>query len=139
MKYMCMVYHDDKTLMDLSHSEHAEIVRECIAWIEELEHTGRHVFSSGLQSARTATTVHTENGKLVITDGPFAETREVLAGFTIIEARDLNDALAIVSRFPAARISKVEVRPLMQPDSVVTDPLDQKLVAVLKDVIGAHA
>ena len=104
MKYACLVYHEEKRLHALCEEELAAIVGECGAWVEDLEKGGHHVFSAGLQSIRTATTVRNWNGQLAMTDGPFAETKEFLGGFTIIEARDLNEALHLVSSFPAGRI-----------------------------------
>src|SRR5262249_48132460 len=103
MRYACLVYHDPKKVADLSEAEQlAAILAECEAadaWRAELEKGGHHVFSAGLQSVRTATTVRHSNGKVSLTDGPFAETKELLGGFTIIEARDLNQALQLVSKF----------------------------------------
>jgi len=90
MKYACLVYNDATKLADLSEEQQlAAIVAECEAagaWVAELDKGGHHVFSAGLQSVRTATTVRSSNGKLTMTDGPFAETKEFLGGFTIIEA-----------------------------------------------------
>src|SRR6516164_8180391 len=97
----------------------AAIVAECdaaAAWVEELKRGGHHIFSAGLQSVRTATTVRNRNGKPSMTDGPFAETKECLGGFTIIEARDLNEALQLVAKFRAGIVT-IEVRPLMEPGS----------------------
>jgi hypothetical protein len=115
-------------------SELTAIVAECqdaVAWGEELKKGGHHVFSAGLQSVGTAKTVRNRNGKLSITDGPFAETKECLGGFTIIEARDLNEALQLVSKFPA-RLTSVEVRPVMDPNAELTDPGDRRIAAALR-------
>jgi hypothetical protein len=132
MKYACLVYHDPKQMAELSESEQlAAIIAECeaaVAWKAELEKTGHLVFSAGLQSVRTATTVRKFNGKLSMTDGPFAETKEFLGGFTIIEARDLNDALQLVSKL-ASPLLTVEVRPVYDANAELSDPLDQKLRA----------
>jgi hypothetical protein len=97
----------------------------------ELEKSGHHVFSAGLQSARTATTVRHSGGKVSLTDGPFAETKEFLGGFNILEARDLNEALQLVSKFASALMT-VEVRPVLDANAELTDPLDQKIVATLR-------
>ena len=132
MKYACLVYHDASKVADLSDAEQlAAIVAACEsagAWRAELEKGGHHVFSAGLQSVRTATTVRKFNGKLSMTDGPFAETKEFLGGFTIIEARDLNDALQLVSKL-ASPLLTVEVRPVYDANAELSDPLDQKLRA----------
>jgi hypothetical protein len=131
MKYACLVYHEEQKLDALSEGELAEIAGECGAWVGELEEGGHHVFSAGLQSVRTATTVRNRNGSPSLTDGPFAETKEFLGGFTIIDARDLNEAIQLVSKFPAWRIGTVEVRPVLGPEVEVTDPLDRKLRAAI--------
>jgi hypothetical protein len=88
------------------------------------------VFTAGLQSVRTARTVRKRNGQLSITDGPFAETKECLGGFTIIDARDLNEALRLVSKFASALLT-VEVRPVVDANAELTDPVDQKIAAAL--------
>jgi hypothetical protein len=135
MKYACLVYHDPTKLADLSEAEQlAAIIAECEAagaWKAEVEKGGHLVYSAGLQSVRTATTVRRSNGKLSMTDGPFAETKEFLGGFTIIEARDLNEALQLVSRFASALVT-IEVRPIKDANADLTDPLDQKIVAAME-------
>jgi hypothetical protein len=135
MKYACLVYHEAEKLAEHSEEEQlAAILAECEAagaWKAELEKGGRHVFSAGLQSVRTATTVRKINGKLAMTDGPFTETKEFLGGFTIIEARDLNEALQLVSKFASALVT-IEVRPLFDANAALTDPLDQKIAATMR-------
>jgi hypothetical protein len=132
MKYACLVYHQEEKLNALAEAELAALVRECLGWIEDLEQGGHHVFSAGLQSARTATTARKRGGTVSMTDGPFAETKEFLGGFTILEARDLNEALHLVSKFPAGgHIGSVEVRPVLELDAEFMDPLDRKLDAAI--------
>jgi hypothetical protein len=135
MQYACLVYHDPTKVADLSEADLlAMIVAECEAagaWKAELESGGHHVFSAGLQSIRTATTVRKLDGKLSMTDGPFAETKEFLGGFTNIEARDLNEALQLVAKF-ASRLVTVEVRPVLNAQAELTDPLDRNIVAALR-------
>src|ERR1700687_957373 len=111
MKYICLVYHEEKKLDALTQDELDALVGECGVWVEELDKGGHHVFSAGLQSIRTATTVRNRNGKLTMTDGPFAETKEFLGGFTILNARDLNEAIQLASKLPAARLGSIDVRP----------------------------
>ncbi len=139
MKYACLVYHDATKVADLSEEQKlAAIVAECEAagaWVAELDKGGHHVFSAGLQSIRTATTVRRCNGKLTMTDGPFAETKEFLGGFTIIEARDLNEALQLVAKFASALVT-VEVRPILDVNAELTDPLDQKIVAAMRRTVA---
>jgi len=116
MKYVCLVYHEEEKLAALSQPQMDGLVGACIGWVEELEASGHHIFSAGLQSIRTAATVRHRNGKLSMTDGPFAETKEFLGGFTLIDAKDLNEAIQIASKFPAARIGSMEVRPVLDPE-----------------------
>jgi hypothetical protein len=127
MQYLCLVYHEEKRLEALTDDELAATVADCIVWTEELVRGGHHIASAGLQCIRTATTVRNRNGKVTITDGPFAETKEFLGGFTLIDARDLNEAIQIASKHPVARVGTVEVRPLLNPDLVLADPLDRKI------------
>jgi hypothetical protein len=132
MKYICLVYHEEGKLEALPTGELDALVAGSIAWAEELEKSGHHVFSAGLQSVRTAMTVRSRNGSLSMTDGPFAETKEQLGGFTIFSARDLNEALRLASRLPAARLGSVEVRPVLGQGEELTGSLDQKLGAAIR-------
>jgi hypothetical protein len=132
MKYICLVYHEEKTLDALPQADLEALADECGAWVRELEKGGHHVFSAGLQSVRTATTVRSRNGKLAMSDGPFAETKEFLGGFTIINARDLNEAIQLAAKLPAARLATIEVRPVLEPNVDLTDPLDQKIGAAMR-------
>ena len=107
MKYVCLVYMDEATLADVPDSE-------CMAFGEMLQESGKRVAAEALESIQTATTVRVRNGNVSITDGPFAETKEQLAGFYLIDARDLNDAIRIASNIPPARVGSIEVRPVRQ-------------------------
>jgi hypothetical protein len=117
MKYLCMVYYneqalDEQALDALSPSERADLSAEAIASTEELRQSGHYVASSPLQSVQTARTLRPQQGKMTITDGPFAETREQLGGFILIEAEDMDEALRLASRMPQARLGCLEVRPV---------------------------
>jgi hypothetical protein len=129
MKYICLVYHEEKKLAALTQDELDGLVAECGVWCAQLG--SHHVFSAGLQSVRTATTLRQRNGNLLTTDGPFAETKEFLGGFTIIEAADLKEAIQLAAQLPAVRIGTVEVRPVLEPDAKLTDPLDRKIGAAI--------
>jgi len=131
MKFLCLVYHEEATLAALSQTQLDGLVHACTKWVEDLERGGHHVFSAGLQSTRTAKTVRHRNGKLAVTDGPFAETKEFLGGFTVIEAKDLDEALALAAKFPSARLGSMEVRPVMEPAGELTDALDRKIAAAI--------
>ena len=84
------------------------------AFTDDIKKTGHHIASNGLQPTKTATTVRVRNGKVSTTDGPFAETKEQLGGFYLIEAKDLNDAIQVAARIPSARWGSVEVRPVWE-------------------------
>ena len=112
MKYLCMIYMEEKTLDALTTSEHEALIAESLAYDEELQRSGHFVVAQALQPVHTATTIRTRNGKLSTTDGPFAETKEQLGGFILIEARDLNEAIQVASRIPPGRLGAVEVRPV---------------------------
>jgi hypothetical protein len=105
MKYLCLVYLDENRLSELPDED-------CVAYDTEIRNSGHCLASEALQSVHTATTVRMRNGRLSVTDGPFAETKEQLAGFYMIEAKDLNEAIQIASRIPPARVGSIEVRPI---------------------------
>jgi hypothetical protein len=109
MKYLCLVYMEADNL-------HAVPDRECMACGDGLRERGVLVAAEALQPIETATTVRVRNGRVSITDGPFAETKEQLAGFYLIEATDLNEAIAVASKIPPARAGSIEVRPVRQLD-----------------------
>ncbi|MEB0123831.1 YciI family protein [Pseudomonas sp. CCI1.2] len=109
MKYLCLIYGTEHTLHAHPDSPRDD---ECLAYAQSVEKSGRMLAAEPLESVETATTVRMRNGKVSITDGPFAETKEQLAGFYLVEARDLNDALQIAANIPAARVGSVEVRPV---------------------------
>jgi hypothetical protein len=105
MKYLCLVYVDEERLDELPDED-------CVAYDTAIRNSGYCLASEALQSVQTATTLRLRNGKLSVTDGPFAETKEQLAGFYMIEARDLNEAIQIASKIPPARVGCIEVRPI---------------------------
>ena len=105
MKYLCLVYGEEKNIQTID--DH-----ECLAFDQGLRESGRCVASEALQPVETATTLRVRNGKLSVSDGPFAETKEQLAGFYLVEARDLNEAIQLASKIPPARVGSIEVRPV---------------------------
>jgi hypothetical protein len=117
MKYLCLMYIDEKRLEQTPPGVIDEVVRECLDHVRELEEAGQLIACERLESVQTATTVRNQGGKVTITDGPFAETKEQLAGFYLIEARDLNEAIRIASHIPPGRFGSIEVRPVM-PDEL---------------------
>jgi hypothetical protein len=112
MKYLCLVYHEEATIEALPPREYAAIMGEVLAYREELRRGGHYLASSPLQPVRSAATIRVRGGKVSITDGPFAETKEQLGGFYLIEARDLNEAIRLAARMPPARVGSIEVRPI---------------------------
>jgi hypothetical protein len=111
MKYLCLVYFEEKTLDALSSAEFESLRREGLAHMDELERRGNLVVANALQRTRMATSLRLRNGKISITDGPFAETKEQLGGFMLLEARDLSEAVQLAGTSPMARLGSVEVRP----------------------------
>jgi hypothetical protein len=114
MKYLCLVYDDEKNLDAMSDRELDELVSTCLAVDDELRKNGHVIASEALQPVQTATTVRVRNGRVTTTDGPFAETKEQLGGFFLIDARDLNEAIQVASRIPSARLGSIEVRPIWE-------------------------
>jgi len=120
VKYLCLAYEEEGTLDALSHDEWDALRAETLDYVEELRRSGRLILTHALQSVRTATTVRVRQGRLATTDGPFAETKETLGGFFLIEARDLNEAIQVASKWPSARFGSIEVRPIeeaLRPES----------------------
>ncbi|MCL4709407.1 YciI family protein [bacterium] len=112
MKYLCMAYEEESKLDALSQSEWTALRAETLSYVDELKKGGYLIAAEPLQSVRTAATVRVRNGKISITDGPFAETKETLGGFFLIEAIDMNEAIQVASRWPSARLGSIEVRPI---------------------------
>jgi hypothetical protein len=107
MKYLCLVYGEEKDIGAMTDDE-------CIAYDQALRDAGRCLASEALEPVRTAATVRVRDGKVSIRDGPFTETKEHLAGFYLIDATDLNDAIQVASRIPPARVGSIEVRPVRE-------------------------
>jgi hypothetical protein len=105
MKFLCLVYGEEKKIGAMDDDE-------CMAYDAALRAGGRCLASESLQPVRTAATVRVRGGKVSITDGPFAETKEQLAGFYLIDARDRDEAIEIASRIPPARVGSIELRPV---------------------------
>lgn len=105
MKYLCLVYGEESAIQSVDD-------RHCLDFDTAARASGHVVASEALQPVETATTVRVRNGKVAVTDGPFAETKECLAGFYLVEARDLNEAIQVASRIPPAAVGSIEVRPI---------------------------
>ncbi len=107
MKYACLVYLAADKLHDVPDSD-------CLAFGEEIAASGHRLGGEALEPVHTATTVRVRNGRVAVTDGPFAETKEQLAGFYLIDARDLDEAIRLAARIPPARTGSIEVRPVRE-------------------------
>ncbi|MCY1272411.1 YCII-related domain protein [compost metagenome] len=111
MKYLLLVYSDENVLHDAPDSPRDT---ECNDYCESVRASGRLVAAEALEPVRSATTVRVRGGKVSVTDGPFAETKEQLAGFYLVDARDLNEALQLAAKIPPARVGSIEVRPVRE-------------------------
>ena len=115
MKYMLLIYHDEKDWTGITEAERQEIYGEYRQLVEDLQTRGKYLAGDELQLANTARTIRVRDGKQMLTDGPFAETREQVGGFFLIEASDLQEASSIAGRIPSARTGAIEVRPVVEP------------------------
>jgi hypothetical protein len=114
MKYMLLIHDDEQVWGKLSEAERGQIYGEYGQFTQQLKSSGQYLAGNQLQPTSTATSVRVRNGKRLLTDGPFAETREQLGGYYLIDAKDLDDALAIAARIPSARLGTIEVRPVVE-------------------------
>jgi hypothetical protein len=114
MKYICLVYLVEKEMSEMTKNESDACTEESLAYDDALRRSGHFIAAHALQPVEAATTVRVRNGKLFTTDGPFAETKEQLGGFILIEARDLNEAMQVAAKIPMARRGSIEVRPIRE-------------------------
>lgn len=113
MRYLCLIYENEKAWETFPPAESEAVMNEYFQFTEDIRKNGKYVAGEALQPTVTATTVRVRNGKVSTTDGPFAETKEQLGGFYLIEAADLNDAIQVASRIPSARHGSIEIRPVV--------------------------
>jgi hypothetical protein len=114
MRYLCLIYDEEQKLTGMSKTDSDAFMGEYFAFTEGIRTSGHYLAGEALQPVQTATTIRVRNGKMSTTDGPFAETKEQLGGFYLIEARDLNDAIQVAAKIPSARLGSIEVRPIME-------------------------
>ena len=114
MQYLCLIYTEESADARMTREEGQAVMGEYFAFTEGIKKSGHYVGGNPLQPTKTASTVRVRQGKMSTTDGPFAETKEQLGGYYLIEAKDLNDAIQVASKIPAARSGSVEVRPIMK-------------------------
>jgi hypothetical protein len=113
MKYVCLVHVDGSAMAALSQEEGAKLIDESIDFDWDIRRRGQLILAQPLQPPETAVVIRVRNGQRSTTDGPFAETKEFLGGFFLIEARDLNEAVELAARSPMARMGSIEVRPVL--------------------------
>jgi hypothetical protein len=116
MRYLCLIYDDEKKVNGMSKSDADAFMGEYFSFTEDIRKSGHYIGGEALQPVSSATTVRMRNGKVSTTDGPFAETKEQLGGYYLINARDLNDAIQVASKIPSARLGSIEVRPVVEFD-----------------------
>ncbi len=112
MKYLCLIYQNESDVQKLPKAELQQIHGDYEAFTDEMRKSGSLLGNNGLLPTRSATTVRVRSGKVMTTDGPFAETKEQLGGYFLIEAQDLQAAIAIAAKIPSARFGSIEVRPV---------------------------
>ncbi len=114
MRFLCLVYFAPETLTALSSAEKATLNRDSLAYNDELSRDKHYITAEALQPVETARTVRVRRGEASVTDGPFAETKEVVGGFILIEAAGMDEALEVAAGIPLAKLGSIEVRPIMQ-------------------------
>lgn len=117
MQYLLLIYEDEKGTASMSQADQGKLFSDYMAFTKGIKESGHFKAGEALQPVSTATSVRVRDGKTLTTDGPFAETREQLGGFYLVEAKDLDEAIAIAARIPSAVNGTIEVRPLMVFDS----------------------
>lgn len=111
MKYVCMGFIDESKFADLPEEEWKRMMEECFAYDDELRRGGHFIGGEALDTARNAVTLRMKNGTVDVTDGPYAETKETLGGILLLEARDLNHAISLMSKHPGVKVGPFEIRP----------------------------
>lgn len=114
MQYLLLIYDAEKIWNDMPEAQRNQMYGEYMAFTQDVKKSGHHLAGEALQPIATATTVRVRDGKITSTDGPFAETREQLGGFYMIEAKDLDEATKIAARIPSAKVGSIEIRPIMK-------------------------
>jgi hypothetical protein len=114
MKYLCLIYDEEKKLATMGKAEFNALMGEYFAFTKAIRASGHYLGGNDLQPTSNATTIRIRNGQMATTDGPFAETKEQLGGYYLIEAKDLNEAIQVASRIPSAKIGSIEVRPVQE-------------------------
>ncbi len=120
MKYMLLIYHEEQAWSGLTEEERQKTYAEYGQFTQQIMASGHYVSGSELHPVSTATSVRVRDGKQLTTDGPFAETKEQLGGYYLVEARNLDEAVALAARIPSARVGTIEVRPLAEGEGAAS-------------------
>jgi hypothetical protein len=129
MKYVCLGFIDQTKYAEVSQEDGHKMMEECLAYDDELRRGGHFLGGEALDSARKAVTLRTKDGKTEVTDGPFAEAKEVLGGILLLEARDLNHAIALMSKHPGVKMGPFEIRPA---DDAINQIIAERAAAFAK-------
>lgn len=114
MRYLCLVHFEPSIMTNASPAQQQDLDRRSLAYDEELKRTGHYVASEAIQGPESAVLIRVRNGKMSTTDGPYMETKEAMAGFVLIEARDMNEAVRLAGGIPIGEIGTIEVRPIFE-------------------------
>ena len=114
MKYMLLIYDDEKIWATMGEGERQKMFGEYMQFSKDVQESGHYKAGAPLQPVSKATSVKVRNGKRLVTDGPFAETREQLGGYYLVEAKDLDEAIGIAAKIPSVRLGTIEIRPVME-------------------------
>ena len=114
MKYVCLIYDEEKKFETMSKADFDTLMGEYFAFTKDVRQSGHYLGGHDLEPVKSATTVRVRSGRMSTTDGPFAETKEQLGGYYLIEAKDLNEAIQVASRIPSAKLGSIEVRPIRE-------------------------
>jgi hypothetical protein len=114
MKYLCLIYDEEKKWQTMSREDGEALMQEYFTFTKDIQQSGHYLGGNDLQPVKSATTVRVRNGRMSTTDGPFAETKEQLGGYYLIEAKDLNEAIQVAARIPSSKLGSIEVRPIQE-------------------------
>ncbi len=114
MKYLCLIYNEEAKFGSMPKPERDALRGDYFAFTDDIRRSGHYLGANELQPTKSATTIRIRNGRMSATDGPFAETKEQLGGYYLIEAKDLNEAIQVASRIPSAAVGTIEVRPVRE-------------------------
>ncbi len=132
MKFICLGYLDEAAFAAIPEEEQREMIQECFAYDDELRRGGHFLGGEALQGVANAVTLRTQHGKVSVCDGPFAETKEHLGGILLLEARDMNHAIALMSKHPGVRFGPFEIRPADEAINALTAERSKALAAGAK-------